>query len=204
VGARHQDDGEPRDTPLGSSEHVPPGPPYHRTHRRLLAAATALAGAPRRGPLTAERLAAAAGTTVEELFAAFPDADSAVLAAHDLWVDAALRPPGDGTVAALVHRLYGCLADRPDVARLCLVAAPGLPRRGTLARDRAVDRLRQAVAARAPDAPAPATRLAAGGIYDTAQHLVAAGDADGLRTAAGPVARTWTVVLAGARDPPTP
>lgn len=202
--------------PPPPSSTRPSHPPFAPAHRALLRAVTELGGTTGRRTLTAAGIAWEAGVPAETFFEYFADTDACLLAAHDDWVERAFRPydgaraqpSADDAAAArraflagLIGDLYGDLARLPTVARVCLVEAPAAGRRGLVARDRAIDRLRRTLVARAlpPDRPdlAFAALVAAGGIYEVAQQRTAAGNETALPALVPVLTALWARVLAG-------
>lgn len=132
------------------------------------------------------------------------DAADAALAASPTDVPPSADPAPSVRLQSLLERRLGllmrCLAERPEIARLCLVEAPAS---APAAREIAVSRLRavldretERVGARTQRPVA--VRMAAGGIYDTVQRAAHAGDTDALPELAPELARVWAPVLAGA------
>lgn len=121
-------------------------------------------------------------------------------AAAELPADA----PFADRLAALLGTLTAAVASDRDLARLCLLEAPGLGAEALARRDAAVSRL-AALLAREIEAsggtPAPmATEMAAGGIHEMLGRRLATADRLDPAELAADLASLWLPVLTGGRQ----
>jgi AcrR family transcriptional regulator len=169
-------------------------PPRTDVRARLLDAVVQVAARDGLSAVTPDAVAAAAEMPRESFDEQFDDAVECLLAAYEVWLDRASQAFAGAALSDRLGALFGCIAARPDVARACLVEVPAAGPQGRLAREAAVDRLRAALA-RDAEAPPIALRVAAGGIYQVAQHSAREGTTERLPSLAPELARVWGRVL---------
>ncbi len=172
--------------------------------------------------VTVERVTTHAGVSSEEFERSFEDLESCLLAVLDRTATHAIRVVQRAAAQAVrklpvkdareqvelvfepsLHALLSCVADHPELTRVCVVEVATIGSRGLAKRDAALERFVQVLEQALPDLPERPSQLASemvvGGIHELVQRRARIGDLAELPQLSPALAAIWLPVLRGAR-----